>query len=83
MERSNPEYHAIRSRLKSELRERAEREQREAQSAAYTDIRANVSLDELDRRNIDTQAAELAHRDLAANRIAVSELGTAIERYST
>lgn len=53
MERSNPEYRAIRSRLKAELRERTEREQREAQSAAYTGIRANVSLDDLDHRNID------------------------------
>lgn len=82
LERTNPEYRAIRSRLKAEYRQRQEEQQREAQSAAYKDIRSNVALDDLDRRNIDTQAAELARRDLAANRIVASGLGTAIEKYA-
>lgn len=34
MERSNPEYRAIRSRLKAELRQRTEQEERKAQSEA-------------------------------------------------
>lgn len=55
---------------------------REAQSAAYKTIRANASLDGLDRRNIDTEAADLARRDLAANRITASDLGAAIERHA-
>lgn len=82
MERSNPEYRAIRSRLKNELRARTEREQREKQSQAYSTIRAGVALDDLDRRNIDQQAAEFARRDLAAGRIAASALGETIEKYS-
>lgn len=82
MERSNPEYRAVRSRLKAEYRQRQEEQQREAQSAAYKTIRANTSLDGLDRHNIDTEAANLARLDLAANRIAASELGAAIEKYA-
>lgn len=81
MERSSPEYRAARSRLKAEYRARQETEQRKAQDGAYKTIRANVSLDNLDRRNIDEQAADLARRDLAANRIPASELGATIERY--
>lgn len=82
MERSNPEYRAIRSRLKNELRERTEREQREKQSQVYSTIRAGVALDDLDKRNIDQQAAELARRDLAAGRISASALGATIEQYA-
>lgn len=82
MERSNPEYRAVRSRLKAEYRQRQEEQQREAQSAAYQTIRASVGLDGADRRDIDQRATEMAHRDLAANRIAASELGAAIEKYA-
>ena len=82
LERSSPEYRAARSRLKAEYRARQETEQRKAQDEAYKTIRANVSLDNLDRRNIDEQAASVALRDLAANRIAASELGKAIEKYA-
>lgn len=79
MERNNPEYQAARRRLKAEYRERMEREQRTAQKAAYKEIRSTVQLDDLDRREIDTQAAEMARRDLAAGRISASGLGKAIE----
>ena len=82
LERSSPEYRAARSRLKAEYRARQEKEQRTAQNEAYTSIRAEVLLDALDRRKIDEQAADLARRDLAANRIAASELGRTVERYA-
>ena len=82
LERSSPEYRAARSRLKAEYRARQEKEQRTAQSKAYKAIRENTSLDDLDRRSIDEQAVSLARRDLAANRIAASELGKTIERYA-
>ena len=82
LERSSPEYRAARSRLKAEYRARQEKEQRTAQNEAYKSIRAEVSLDALDRRKIDEQAADLARRDLAANRIAASELGRTVERYA-
>ena len=81
MRRNNPEYQAAR-RLSVEYRERQEREQRIAQEAAYKEIRSTVQLDGLDRREIDTQAAEMARRDLAAGRISTSGLGEAIERYA-
>ena len=60
MRRNNPEYQAARRRLSVEYRERQEREQRIAQEAAYKEIRSTVQLDGLDRREIDTQAAEMA-----------------------
>ena len=82
MERNNPEYQAARRRLKQEYRERMEREQRTEQEAAYKEIRSTVQLDGLDQREIDTQAAEMARRDLAAGRISASGLGKAIERYA-
>lgn len=82
LERSSPEYRGARSRLKAEYRARQEKEQRTAQNEAYKSIRAEVLLDALDRRKIDEQAADLARRDLAANRIAASELGRTVERYA-
>lgn len=82
MERNNPEYQAARRRLKAEYRYRQEREQRAAQEAAYKEIRSTVQLDGLDRREIETQAAEMARRDLAAGRISTSGLGEAIEQYA-
>ena len=82
LERSSPEYRAARSRLKAEYRARQEKEQRTAQNEAYKSIRAEVLLDALDRRKIDEQAADLARRDLAANRIAASALGRTVERYA-
>ena len=82
LERSSPEYRAARNRLKSAYRARQEEDQRQAQSEAYKTIRESVELDGLDRRSIDEQAVSLARRDLAANRIAASELGKSIERYA-
>ena len=82
MERNNPGYQAARRRLKAEYRERMEREQRAEQEAAYKQIRSTVQLDGLDQREIDTQAAEMARRDLAAGRISASGLGKAIEDYA-
>lgn len=82
LERSNPEYRSIRSRLKAELRQRTEQEERKAQGEAYKAIRANVSLDSVDQKNIDTEAADLARRDLAAGRISASALGATIEQYA-
>ena len=82
LERSSPEYRAAQSRLKTEYRARQEAEQRKAQAENYKAIRSSVSLDSVDQHNIDEEAAELARRDLAANRIAASALGATIERYA-
>ena len=82
LERSSPEYRAARSRLKAEYRARQEAEQRKTQTENYKAIRSSVSLDSVDQHNIDTEAVNLARRDLAANRIPASELGATIERYA-
>ena len=70
LERSSPEYRAARNRLKAEYRARQEDEQRAAQKETYKTLRAEVTLD------------DLARRDLVANRIGASELGKTIERYA-
>lgn len=82
LERQNPEYQAIRRRLQAEYRQRLEHQQREEQAAAYKKLRASVELSSVDVREIDSQAAELAQRDLAAGRIRASGLGSAIEQYA-
>lgn len=82
MERNNPEYQAARRRLKAEYRERMVHQQRVEQEAAYKEIRSAVQLSGLDQREIDTEAANLARRDLAAGRISASGLGKAIEDYA-
>ena len=82
LERSSPEYRSARSRLKAEYHARQEEQERKAQAENYKTLRASVSLDSVDQHNIDEEAASLARRDLAANRIAASELGATIERYA-
>lgn len=81
LERSSPEYRAARSRLKVEYQARREEQERKAQSENYKAIRSSVSLDSVDKHNIDEEAA-LARRDLSANRIAASDLGATIEKYA-
>lgn len=83
LERSSPEYRAARSRLKAEYRARQEKQERAEQAANYKMIRASVSLDSVDQKNIDTEAADLARRDLVAGRISASMLGKSIEGYAT
>ena len=82
LERSSPEYRAPRSRLKVEYQARREEQERKAQSENYKAIRSSVSLDSVDKHNIDEEAAALARRDLSANRIAASDLGATIEKYA-
>lgn len=82
LERGSAEFRSVRSRLKAEYRARQEEEQRQAQAENYKAIRANIGLDGVDKRSIDMEAANLARRDLAANRIAASDLGKAIEKYA-
>ena len=67
LERSSPEYRAARSRLKVEYQARREEQERKAQSENYKAIRSSVSLDSVDKHNIDEEAAALARRDLSAN----------------
>ena len=82
LERRSPEYRAARSRLKVEYQARREEQERKAQSENYKAIRSSVSLDSVDKHNIDEEAAALARRDLSANRIAASDLGATIEKYA-
>lgn len=82
LERSSPEYRAARKRLEAEYRARQEERERKAQGENYKAIRSRVILDSVDKHNIDEEAAELARRDLSANRIAASDLGATIEKYA-
>ena len=82
MERETPAYQQTRRQLAAQLREQREREQREADSKRYAEIRSAVQLFDQDRREIDAEAADMARRDLAAGRISASGLGAAIEKYA-
>ena len=82
MQRSSPEYQAIRRRLARELDERREKDTRAAQNETYKAIRGTIKLDDIDVKNIDNEAADLARRDLAAGRIRASDLGAQIEKYA-
>ena len=82
MKQSSPEYQAARRKMAVEYAARAEKQQRDAQAAAYKEIRSAVQLDSVDQRGIDAEAVELARRDLSAGRIAASGLGAAIEKHA-
>lgn len=82
MERSNPEYKAIRARLKREHDERTEKAYREQQSEMYKQARASVQLSSFDIKQIDDEASALARRDLVAGRVSASGLAGAIEKYA-
>lgn len=82
LERQSPEYREIRSRLERELNQRREREAKKAEAERYAAIRSTAKLNELDQKNIDARAQELAKRDLAANRINVSGLAAAIMQHA-
>lgn len=83
LERMSPEYQAVRRRLSREYAIRNEKAERELQKAAYQEIRANIKLDHLDKRAIDTEASAMARRDLASGKITASQLGTKIEEYAS
>lgn len=82
LRRSSPEYREVRRRLAGELRERDEIAARKAQAETYSTIRKHTTLDYVDQKEIDAKAAELADMDLAAHRIAPSQLADTIKRYS-
>ena len=81
MER-NSEYNKIRRKLAAEYQRRNEEAERKAQAERFKEIRSNVQLDSTDIKEIDAEAAEKARRDLAAGRIAASELGKTVEKYA-
>ena len=82
MERSDPKYQELRRKYAAEYRQRQEEAQREMRAKRYAEIRSDVQLWDLDKRNIDEEATEMAHRDLAAGRIRASDLGKKIKEYS-
>lgn len=79
---SDPAFQAARRRVAAEIRERDEQELLKKREAAYAGIRQSVQLDTVDTREIDAAAVQLARRDLAAQRIAPSDMGATIERYA-
>lgn len=82
MKRSDPKYQELRRKYATEYRQRKEEEDREKHAARYAEIRGDVQLWDHDIRDVEEQATELAHRDLAAGRISASSLGKKIKEYS-
>lgn len=78
----DPEYQRAARKVAEEDRRRQEKAIREEQRKEYSEILKTVKLSDLDRRTVDTQAAELARRDLAAGRIFASDLAGRIEHYA-
>ena len=82
MERKNPEYKAVRARLRRELEERQEKEYQEQQNELHRQARASAKLSPFDVKTIDEEATTLARRDRAAGRVSVSGLAEAIEGHA-
>ena len=75
----------VRRALRNDASEQAEQDEREArkqQEEEHARIRRSVTIDDMDRRNIDKEATRLAHADVAAGRISPSELGARIVEHA-
>lgn len=83
MERKSPEYQEVYRRLAREYEARQEEKVRKEQVEAYQELRSQVQLDSMDRREIDNEATVMARRDLAAGKISASDLGKAIEGHAS
>lgn len=77
-----PEYQKAARRVAAEKQRRQEQETREAQRKEYDEILKDVTLQEYQKKEIDTKATEMARRDLAAGKIFASDLGRRIEKYA-
>lgn len=82
LERKSPEYQEVYRRLAREYRAQQEETERKEQEAAYQEIRAQVQLNSMDKKEIDREATAMARRDLAAGKISASDLGKAIEGHA-
>jgi tRNA(Ser,Leu) C12 N-acetylase TAN1 len=77
-----PEYQKAARKVAAEKQRRQEQETREAQHKEYNDILNGVTLQEHEKKEIDTKAAEMARSDLGAGKIFASDLGRRIEKYA-
>lgn len=66
LERNSPEYVAAYRKVSAEYQQRRDQEQRAAQQARYNELSKTVTLDYMDRKNVERKAREAAQRDLAA-----------------
>lgn len=78
----DPAYQRAARKVAAEDQQRHEKEIRDEQRKEYAAILTGVKLSDMDRRSIDTQAAELARKDLAAGKIFASDLGKQIEKHA-
>ena len=79
---NNPD---VRRALRNAANEQAEQDEKDAKKQRkkeYDRIRSAVTLDELDKRNIDREATRLARTDIAAGTIPPSELGARIVEHA-
>ena len=81
LERSTPEYQRAYASLAAEYSKRQEEKQRAANEARYKELSRTVQLDSVELSNVDKKAREAAQKDLAAGRIAVADVGKAIDEY--
>lgn len=72
---------AIRKAREAE-QEEDERKERDRQRAEFKAYRKNVRVEEFEWANIDKQATQLAHADLADGKIGSHEVGARIAQYA-
>ncbi len=75
-------YRRAVSKASIEARQREEAEIRKAQREEYAEIRKGIKLSEMQQKDIDKRAGEMARADLAAGKIGTADLGRQIEKYA-
>lgn len=74
MQRKTPEYQAARRSVLSEIGRREEEKARAEQQAKFEELRRNVQLDAIEKKNIHNDAAKAAAADYAAGKISAGDI---------
>ncbi len=82
MERSSPEYKAIRARLTRELEAKRDRERRAQYTRAFEETLSTTNLNDFEQKQVDERSLEMAQRDLAAGRIFSRDVGKRAAEYA-
>lgn len=81
-EMDTPEFRAAMRKTGVVRQQESEEEERKQQREEFAEIRKAITLDELDRQNVDAEAQRLAKMELAQGKIMASEYGDAILRHA-
>ena len=79
---NSPEYRAAARKAGVVAHQQNEEAERKRQREKFMKIRKEITLDELDKQNVDAEAQRLAKMELAQGKIMASEYGDAILRHA-